>query len=496
MSQEKYDIFISYSRKDTAIADQICAALDSVGITYFIDRQGIGGGFEFPAVLAENIVNSKLFLLLASKNSYESKFTMSEIVFAFNKKPKNAILPYIIDNSSLPISLEFVFAGINWRNMTDHPIDPTLVDDLLRMLGRKRVEKVVDVAKVTNIQQSESKPLEKAGAANVAKVVIKGTSQSSEQKTTKLEEKSVKMANEEAEQVLQLTDREKYLLSLPDGEFAKVEEKGKCGFKLRSTGEIVIPLKYDYVDHFREGLAPVKLNGKWGRIDKTGKEVIPLKYDDTWPFREGLAYVKLNGKCGYIDKTGKELTPLKYGYCPSAIFQEGLGMVTLNGKWGFIDKTGKEVIPLKYDYAYSFSEGLAVVELNGKRGCIDKTDKEITPLKYDEVWSFNEGLALVKLNGKYGYIDKTGKEITPLKYDYVGSFSEGLAYVNIGGKRYGLDRLIGGKWGYIDKTGEEVIPLKYDDASSFSGGKAKVMTKNIFGIEKEFYIDKNGNIVK
>ncbi|MBQ5913894.1 MAG: WG repeat-containing protein, partial [Alistipes sp.] len=50
--------------------------------------------------------------------------------------------------------------------------------------------------------------------------------------------------------------------------------------------------------------------------------------------------------------------------------------------------------------------------------------------------------------------------------------------------------------GFIDKTGKEVIPLKYDDASSFSGGKAKVMTKNIFGIEKEFYIDKNGNIVK
>lgn len=382
MAQENYDIFISYSRKDSAIADQICAALDSAGITYFIDRQGIGGGFEFPAVLAENIVNSKIFLLLASKNSYESKFTMNEIVFAFNKKPKNAILPYIIDNSSLPISLEFVFAGINWRNMTDHPIDPTLVDDLLKLLGREREKKVVEDAEVTNIQQSESKPLEKAGgAANVAKDVVKIKVQPSEHKSVKQDENPVKVADNIVESVSQLTDREKYLLSLPDNEFEHSWDNGKYGFKLKSSGEIVISSKYDVAGSFSEGLAYVRLNGKYGYIDKTGKEVIPFKCDYAWSFSEGLAEVNLNGK------------------------------------WGYIDKTGKEVIPLKYDNALSFNEGFAAVELNGK-------------------------------------------------------------------------------WGYIDKTGKEVIPLKYDDASSFSGGKAKVMTKNIFGIEKEFYIDKNGNRVE
>ena len=41
---QKYDVFISYSRKDTEIAERICAALQNNGITYFIDRQGIGGG--------------------------------------------------------------------------------------------------------------------------------------------------------------------------------------------------------------------------------------------------------------------------------------------------------------------------------------------------------------------------------------------------------------------------------------------------------------------
>ena len=42
------------------------------------------------------------------------------------------------------------------------------------------------------------------------------------------------------------------------------------------------------------------LNGKCGAIDKSGNEVVPLKYDDIMGFREGLAAVKLNGKWGFI----------------------------------------------------------------------------------------------------------------------------------------------------------------------------------------------------
>lgn len=133
-----YDVFISYSRKDTNVANRICKAFDDAGITYFIDRQGIGGAYEFPAVLAEAIMSSKIFLYLASRNSYESKFTQSEITFAFNRKDKGTILPYIIDNSSMPISLEFVFSAINWRNMKEHPIETVLVNDLLRLLGKER----------------------------------------------------------------------------------------------------------------------------------------------------------------------------------------------------------------------------------------------------------------------------------------------------------------------------------------------------------------------
>lgn len=132
-----HDVFISYSRKDMAVADRICEAFDKVGISYFIDRQGIGGGFEFPEVLANAIVECKVVLYLASENSYASKFTNAEMTFAFNEKSKNSILPYIIDGSTMPPALRFVFAGVNWRNIKDHPVETTLVDDILKLLGRE-----------------------------------------------------------------------------------------------------------------------------------------------------------------------------------------------------------------------------------------------------------------------------------------------------------------------------------------------------------------------
>ena len=223
------------------------------------------------------------------------------------------------------------------------------------------------------------------------------------------------------------------------------------------------PLKYDYAWSFSEGLAKVKLNEKYGFIDKTDKVVIPIKYDYAWSFSEGLAKVKLNGKYGFIDKSGKVVIPIKYDYAGD--FSEGLAKVELNGKWGFIDKTGKVVILLKSDYAWSFSEGLASkVELNEKYGFIDKTGEVVIPIKYDGAGSFSEGLAWVELNGKEGFIDKSGKVVIPIKYDATWDFSEGLAWVELNGKE-----------GFIDKTGKVVIPIKYDDAGCFSEGLAAVM---------------------
>ena len=223
-------------------------------------------------------------------------------------------------------------------------------------------------------------------------------------------------------------------------EFYKVKLNEKCNLLHKESNTLLCRRWYDNIYVFEEGLAGVKLNGKWGFIDKTGKEVIPCKYHFACAFSGGLAKVRLNGKWGFIDKTDKEICPCKYA--AADIFSEGLAQVELNGKVGYIDTTGEEVIPCKYDYSYEFKEGFARVELNGKWGAIDRTGREVIPCKYDYVWSFSEGLAKVRLNGKWGYIDRTGREVVPCKYNYVFSFDGEFAKVELNGKQ-----------GYIDKQG-------------------------------------------
>lgn len=357
MEQTKYDVFISYSRKDTEIAERICAALQNNGITYFIDRQGIGGGMEFPVVLAQAIRNSELFLFLASKNSYSSKFTINEITYAFNKKERNQILPYIIDGSSLPEDLEFVFAGINWRIMQQHPIDKILIPDLLKLLGRN----------------NKCQP-------------IKGI----------------------VDSITRISDNKKqngYNLVL-------FEQKGRYGYKDKRTGTVIVSCKLKYAESFREGLARIEdENGKCGYIDETGNIVIPCIWKSIGLFSEGLANVKDdNGKCGYINKTGKVVIACKWNY--AAPFKEGRAYVTdTSGMMGFIDITGKLVIPCQWKSVFEFSEGLALAKgNNGKWGYIDKNGRVIISYQWKTALPFKGGIAVVEdENGKNRKIDKVGK---------------------------------------------------------------------------------------
>ena len=48
----------------------------------------------------------------------------------------------------------------------------------------------------------------------------------------------------------------------------------------------------DFAGQSLEGLTRIRLNGKYGFIDKTGREVSPFKYAWAGGFIEGLAPVK------------------------------------------------------------------------------------------------------------------------------------------------------------------------------------------------------------
>jgi serine/threonine-protein kinase len=216
---------------------------------------------------------------------------------------------------------------------------------------------------------------------------------------------------------------------------------------------------------FASPLLPVKVDHKWGYIDKTGQVVIQPQFDEANLFSEGLAAVRIGSKWGYINQTGQVIIQPQFN--SAGKFYEGLLAVEIGDNWGYIDKTGQVVIRPQFDSADEFSEGLAAVRISDKRGYIDKRGEEVIPAQFDEAWQFSEGLAKIKIDDKWGYIDKTGQVVIQPQFTLIARFTEGLASIEIDNK-----------FGYIDKTGRVVIQPQFDFAFSFREGLAVVRSNN------------------
>ena len=95
MEQTKYDVFISYSRKDYVDEHNniipgnevsiIKEALTEAGITYWFDEEGVYSGDKFTEKIVTNIEASSIFLFLLTQNACESTWTSKEIAYMIYK---------------------------------------------------------------------------------------------------------------------------------------------------------------------------------------------------------------------------------------------------------------------------------------------------------------------------------------------------------------------------------------------------------------------------
>ena len=211
MAQEKkYDVFISYSRKDSAIADEICKAFDRVGITYFIDRQGMGGTANYVTKIADEIDNSKAMLLLASANSYKSEYVSIELHYAFEQKI--VVLPYALDKTQLPKDFKILLIRTNWHYINEDPIVPKLLTSVSELVNKnivfdvaKEKEKQIKTSPMTATNaeldrlRKEKELQERMAQAEAEKKALEEKTRLAEEKARKAEEEKRK-AEEKAKQ--------------------------------------------------------------------------------------------------------------------------------------------------------------------------------------------------------------------------------------------------------------------------------------------------------
>ncbi|MEN5362411.1 WG repeat-containing protein [Brevundimonas intermedia] len=78
-----------------------------------------------------------------------------------------------------------------------------------------------------------------------------------------------------------------------------------CGYVERGTGTPRIPKRYEVAKPFRNGLAAVRVDGRWGYIDRSGDLVIQPVYTAAASFYGEFAEVRVNEAAGIIDRRGR-----------------------------------------------------------------------------------------------------------------------------------------------------------------------------------------------
>jgi hypothetical protein len=263
-------------------------------------------------------------------------------------------------------------------------------------------------------------------------------------------------------------------------------------------------------------LAAVKLDGKWGFIDKAGKFVIEPLYGYVGKFCEGrvsftkgslsfktVPYSHGPGLCsgfysnclwGYLDTEGKIL--VEPSFEEASDFSEGMARVGIDGMFGFVSKDGRIAIEPRFLEARKFDGGLSIVLVEGRWeidkdsdigsrmlvdgtwALIDKNGNFRGKSRFEEIENFVDGFACAKQDNKFGFIDRSGEFVIAPRFDQACSFHDGLARIWI---KEGC--------GIIDRSGEFVLDPIYSSIDDFEEGTARA---SIDGVD--LLVDCHGEI--
>lgn len=299
-----------------------------------------------------------------------------------------------------------------------------------------------------------------------------------------------------------------------------------CGYYNRATfkrGEpldwLILP-QFEAAFPFNDGLAAVKLDGKFGFIDQTGKFKIKPKYESVGLFYKGLAPFKEDGQIGFIDKKGNIVVPAKFSFAIAINKMTIIGsddsdykntsskllpslsdnniITTPLSRWvsGLYNVKKGWLTDQKY-YFEGFNDKkhdlLWAKERRGKTGLMRSDGRWLKDPNYVRTQPLREGLAVVTVEQDdgtklSGAVNKKGKVVIPPKFERLGNWDGGLATVTV--KQEDGAKLSGA----VDKKGEVIIPIKYDWLGNWMGDYARTRLGD-YNSKKNGLVDREGNLL-
>lgn len=132
----KYDIFISYSRKDL---DEVVALFNVIrsqipDLSFWFDLNGVESGDEFEDKIISAIDNSSYVLFALSENSIDSPWAKDEVMYAKNTDKK--VIPVLLKGSQLKGWFLFRFGRIDCIDSQDTAQFDKLISNLSSWTGK------------------------------------------------------------------------------------------------------------------------------------------------------------------------------------------------------------------------------------------------------------------------------------------------------------------------------------------------------------------------
>ena len=139
------------------------------------------------------------------------------------------------------------------------------------------------------------------------------------------------------------------------------------------------------INVFNEKSYPFKPDSsKGGYMDSAGKMVIDFQFDDVMPFYNGMAGVKINNKYGFINKNGEIIISPEYDFIRN--FSNNRAIVSKKGiQSTLIDTFGNKIFEIKKGTIRELYEGIYEVSENGLNYWINSQGEIMMPNKYETI---------------------------------------------------------------------------------------------------------------
>jgi len=179
-------------------------------------------------------------------------------------------------------------------------------------------------------------------------------------------------------------------------------------------GVLILPCVYDWIWDIVGDFVQVRYNGY---IYSIPLSLLPSQYDVICGFHHELSIVKLNNKYGVIDKLGIEIFPCIYEnliYCKDRLFREKLKKdSSLYKKYGWkyiiIDKWKLKIDTKEYFQVVPLSNGFKkVLSHKCKWGVIDTYNRKLIPCLYDSIEYKEESQSALTHNIRQCNFDNNG----------------------------------------------------------------------------------------